>query len=81
VTHLLRRCGRQEAGKLYINRGSQANTSGEETYEGDQGDSEFTNLFDKTLYCAIGPCRDDTIVSPPGTEDTANRLQDVEDEK
>ena len=52
--------------------------SGEETHEGDQGNSEFTRLFDETLCCAIGPCRDDPGVSPPDIEDTTNGLQQVE---
>jgi hypothetical protein len=65
-------CGQRETDKLYISRGSHAKTLGEETYEGDQGDSEFTNLFDKALCCAIGPCCDDPDVSPPDVEDTTN---------
>ena len=44
----------------------------EETHEDDQGDSKITNLFDKALCCAIGPRRDDPVVSPPDIEDTAN---------
>jgi hypothetical protein len=60
---------------------SHAKTLGEETYEGDQTDSEFTSLFNETLCCAIGPCRDDPVVSPPDIEDTANCLQNVEYEK
>jgi hypothetical protein len=70
-----RMCGQREAGKLYISGVSDAKTSGEETHEGDQGDSEFTNLFDKALCCAIGPCRDDPVVSPPDIGDTTNCLQ------
>jgi hypothetical protein len=79
----LRRCGQREAGRLYVSGGSHAKTLlvGEEAYKGDQGDSEFTNLFDKALYCAIGPCRDNPVVSPPDAEGTTNRLQDVENEK
>jgi hypothetical protein len=53
----------------------------EETHEGDQGDSDFTNLFDKALCCAIGPCRDDPVMSPPDIEDTTNGLQKIECEK
>ena len=56
-------------------------TVGEEAYEGDQGDSEFTNLFDNPLCCAKGPCRDNSVMSPPDTEGTANPLQYVENEK
>jgi hypothetical protein len=74
-------CGQREAGKLYISGVSDAKTSGEETHEGDQGDSDFTNLFDKALCCAIVPCRDDPLVSPPYIEDTTNCLQKIECEK
>jgi len=49
--------------------------------EGDQTDSEFTSLLNKALYCAIWPCRDDPVVSPPDAKDTANCLQKVEYEK
>ena len=56
-------------------------TLGEETHEGDQGDSDFTNLFDKALCCAIVSGRDDPVVSPPDIEDTTNCLQKVEYEK
>jgi hypothetical protein len=77
----LRRCEQPETGKLHINRDSHARTLGEETDEGDQGDSKFANLLDNALDCAIGPCCDDPVVNPPGTEDTANRLQDVKGEK
>ena len=69
------------SGKLYISGVSHTKTSGEETHEGDQGDSEFTNLFDKALCCAIVPCRDDPVVSPPNIEDTANGLQKIECKK
>jgi hypothetical protein len=67
--------------RLYISRGSHAKTLGEETHEGDQSDSELTKLFDKALCCAIGPCRDDPVVSPPDIEDTTKGLQKVEYEK
>jgi hypothetical protein len=72
ATQQLRRCGQRETGKLYISGVSHTKTLGEETHEGDQGDSEFTTLFDKALCCAIGPCRDDPVVSPPDIEDTTN---------
>jgi hypothetical protein len=62
----------------WISEVSHAKTLGEETHEGDQGDSEITNLFDKTLCCAIGPCRDDPVVSPPDIEDTTACLQKFE---
>jgi hypothetical protein len=81
ATQPLRKYGEREASKLDINGVSHAKTEGEETYEGDQADSEFTNLFDKALCCAIRSCRDDPVVSPPDTEDTANCLQEVEHEK
>ena len=74
-------CGQREAGKLYISGVSHAKTLGEGTHEGDQGDSEFTNLFDKALCCAIGPCCDDPVVSPPDIEHTANGLQKIECKK
>ena len=66
---------------MHISRVSNAKTLGGETHEGDQGDSRFTNLCDKALCCAIGPCRDDPVVCPPDIEDAANCLQNVEDEK
>ena len=56
-------------------------TLGEETHEGDQGYSEIANLFDNALCCAIGPRRDDPVVSPPNIEDTASCLQEVEYEE
>jgi hypothetical protein len=60
---------------MYISRVSQEKTLGEETYEGDQGYTEFTHLCDKALCSAIGPYRDDPIVSPPDAEDSTNCLQ------
>ena len=51
-------------------------TSGEKTHEDDQ-DSEFTNLFNNALCCAIGPCRDNPIVNTLDVEDTPNCLQKV----
>ena len=62
---------------MYISGISHAKTF-EETHEDDQGDSEFTDLFDKALCCAIGPCRNNPVVSPPDIEDTADGLQKVE---
>jgi hypothetical protein len=59
---------------MYISGVSHRETLGEETHEGDQADSEFTNLFDNALCCAIGPCRDDPVVSPPDIEDTTYGL-------
>jgi hypothetical protein len=56
-------------------------TLGEETHEGNQTDSEFTNLLNEALCRAIDSCRDDPVVSPPDIEDTANCLQNVEYEK
>ena len=58
-----------------------AKTLGEETHEGDQRDSEFTSLLDKALCRAIGPRRDDPVVSPPEVEDTTNCLQKIEYKK
>ena len=52
-----------------------------ETHESDQRDSNFTNLLDDALCCAIVPRRDDPVVSPPDVEDAANCLQNVEYEK
>jgi hypothetical protein len=60
--------------KLYISGVSHAKTLEEETHEDDQGDSEFTYLLNNALCCAIGPCRDDPVVSPPDTEDTTSCL-------
>ena len=61
---------------------SHTNTSSRgETHEDDQGDSEFTNLLDNALCCAIWPYRDDPVMSPPDIEDTTNCLQKVEYEK
>jgi len=51
------------------------------THEKDQGDPDFTNLGDKALCCAIVPCRDDPVVSPPDIKDTTNCLQKFEHEK
>jgi hypothetical protein len=73
--------GEKLVSRLYISRGSHARTLGGETHEGDQADSKFTNLLDNALCCAICPCRDDPVVNPPDTEDTASRLQNVEEEK
>ena len=53
----------------------------EESYEDDQADSEFTNLFDKALCCAIGSYRDDPVVNPLDTEDATSCLQKIEYEK
>jgi hypothetical protein len=60
-----------------------AKTPGEETYESDQGDPQLTKLLDKALCCAIVPCRDDPVVSPPGPDikNTTNCLKKVEHEK
>jgi hypothetical protein len=66
---------------LYISEVSHAKTLGEETHKGDQGDSETTNLFGNALCCAIGPHRDDPLVSPSDIEDTTSCLQKVEYEK
>ena len=60
---------------------SHTRTLGEETHENDQGNSDFTNLLENTLCCAIWPCRDDPVVSPFDIEDTTNCLQKVEYEK
>ena len=54
---------------------------GEESYKNDQGDSDFTNLFDDALRCAIGARRNDPVVSPPDIEDTTKCLEKVEYEK
>ena len=51
---------------------------GGETHEGDLRHSNFTNLLGKALCCAIGPCRDDPVVSPPDIEDTTNCLENIE---
>jgi hypothetical protein len=49
--------------------------------EGDQRDSNFTNLLDDALCHAIVPCRDDPSVSPPDIEDTTHGLQKFEHEE
>ena len=64
-----------------MSRVSHTKTLGEETHEDDQGDSEFTNLLDSTLCCAIMPGRDDPVLNPLDIEDTANCLQEVKYEK
>jgi hypothetical protein len=64
-----------------MSTGSHTTTLGVETHEGDQGDSEVTNLFDKALCSAKVPIRDDPVVSPLDIEDAANCLQKVEREK
>jgi hypothetical protein len=66
---------------MYISGVSHAKTLGQETHEGDQGDSEFTDLFNNALRCAIGPCRDDPLVDPPDIEDATSCLHYVECEK
>ena len=48
------------------------------THEGDQRDTNFTNLLYDALCCAIVPCRDDPAVSPPDIKDTAYGLQKIE---
>jgi hypothetical protein len=52
-----------------------------ETHEGDQCDSNFTNLLDDALCRAIVPCRDDPVVSPPDIEDTTHGLEKIEHEE
>ena len=54
---------------------------GKETHEDDQRDSDFSDLLENTLCCAIGPCRDDPVVSPFDIEHATNCLQKVEYEK
>jgi hypothetical protein len=51
------------------------------THEGDQRDTNFTNLLDDALCCAIVACRDDPVVSPPDIKDTADGLQKIEHEE
>ena len=82
ATGPLGKCGRQEAGEVHIS-GSQTerHCNKGETYDADQRDSNFTDLLDDALYCAIVPCRDDPAVSPPGIKDTTNCLQKVEYKK
>ena len=72
---------RKKLGSCISTKSHTHKTLGGETHKGDQGDSEITNLLDKSLCCAIGPCSDDPIVSPPDIEDTASCLQKVEHEK
>jgi len=52
-----------------------------ETHEGDQRDSNFTNLLDDALCYAIVSCRDDPVVSPPDIEDATNGLPKFEQEE
>ena len=52
-----------------------------ETHEGDQRDSNFTNLLDDALGCAIVPSRDDPVVSPSDIEDTTHSLEKIEHEE
>ena len=51
------------------------------THEGDKADTSFTNLLDDALCCAIVPCLDDPVVSPPDVEDTTHGLQRLEHEE
>ena len=51
-----------------------------ETHEGDQADSNFTNLLDDALCCAIVPRRDDPVASPPYIEDTTHGLPKIKHE-
>ena len=52
-----------------------------ETHEGDQRDSNFTNLLNDALCYTIVPCRDDPVLSPPDIEDTTHGLQKIEHEE
>lgn len=47
------------------------------TNGGDQCDSEITNLCDNAICRAIGPRRDDPVVSPLDIEDTTYCLYKV----
>ena len=51
------------------------------THEGDQRDANFTELLNDALRCAIVPCYDDPVVSPPDIEDTTHGLQEIEREE
>src|SRR6266446_4675166 len=64
-----------------ISAGLNTKTLRERTHEGHQGYSGVTNLFDQALCCAIRPCGDDPVVSPPDIEDTTNCLHKVKREK
>ena len=81
ATALLRMCGRREAGEVRISELSDPKTIGQVTHQGDQGDSNFTNLLDDALHCAIVPFRHDPVVSPPDIENTTHALQEIEHEK
>jgi hypothetical protein len=52
-----------------------------ETNQGNKGNSEFTNLLDDALCCAIWTSHDDSVVSPPDIEDATHGLQNVEYKK
>jgi hypothetical protein len=66
---------------VYISESQTQRHQERRTHEKDQGDSDLTNLRDKALCCAIVPCRDDPVVSPPDIKDTTSCLQKFEHEK
>jgi hypothetical protein len=45
-----------------------------------QANSDWAELIDYALCCAIRPGRDDSVVSPPDIGDATHRLPDVESE-
>jgi len=51
-----------------------------ETHEGDQRDSNFTNLLNDALCYKTVTCCDNPVVSPPGFENTIHGLQKIEHE-
>jgi len=49
--------------------------------KGDQGNPESANLLEDALSCAIGPSRDNPVVSPPNIEYATHGLKNIEYEK
>lgn len=66
---------------MRISELSDIKTIREETHQCDQGDSNFADLLDDALHCAIVPLRHDPVVGPPDIENTAHALQEIKREK
>jgi hypothetical protein len=79
ATGPLQKCGWQETGEMHISGSpTERHYYIDETHDGDQPDSDITNLFDKAFCCAIGPRRDEPAVNPVDIEDTTYCLYKVE---
>ena len=64
-----------------MNHWLQKETRREGTHESDKSNTEFTNLLDDALCCAIVPCHNDAVMGPSDIEDAPHGLQDIECEK